>query len=194
MSAGTSDSRVGTAAVGGAAAGIVAWILGYAVTYVAAGQQVENSLADFNSVVGLVGGNEVPTWKAVSWLYLNAHMVVVRATGLPGGPRTYDLIAESDSASAVYLYVLPPLVLLLVVGIVVALSGARDLVSGAIGGGAAVVGYFAATAAMAVLTVHTFTGDVRVASALVPALLLAGVVYPLVCGSVAGALVGLVRS
>ncbi|MFD1513706.1 hypothetical protein [Halomarina rubra] len=189
-----SDRRVGSVAAGGAAAGVVAWLLGYAVTFLAAGDQVEQSLADLNSIVGFVGGSEVPTWKAISWLYLNAHMAVIRVTGLPGGSRSYDIIAESDSANAPLLYVLPPLAILLVTVAVVAIAGARDVVSGAVGGAAVVVGYFLVTGVVALLSAHSFGGSVTVAVALVPALLLAGFAYPLVCGSVGGALVGLVRS
>jgi hypothetical protein len=193
MSIRTSKQSLVPTAVSGAVAGAVAWLLGYALTFLAAGRQVEQALSDLNAFVGFVGGNQIPTWKAVGWLYLNAHMVVLRISGLPGGTQTYDLIAESDGGNAALLYLVPVVVLLVVVAVAVAVTGARDAVSGAVGGAGAVVGYFLVTAVLAILTAHSLGGDVRAAPALVSALLLAGFAYPLVLGSVAGALVGLVR-
>jgi hypothetical protein len=189
---GASDSRVTTAA-SGLVTGIVAWALGYAVTYLATGRRIEEVLSDFNAVVGLVGGTEVPTWKAVAWLYLNAHMVVVRVTGLPGRTRTYDFIAESGG-SAPLLYVLPPVVVLVVVGVAVALGGVDDARSGAVAGGACTLGYLPVTALAALVSGHAFGAGVSATPAFVPALLLAGLVYPVVAGAVAGAFVGAVRS
>lgn len=194
MSTRSSNRSLAPTAVSGAVAGAVAWLLGYAATFLAASQQVERSLSDLNAFVGFVGGNQIPTWKAIGWLYLNAHTVVVRITGLPGGTQTYDLIAESEGGSAALLYLVPVVVLLVVVAVAVVVAGARDAVSGAVGGAGAVVGYVLVTAVFALFTAHTLGGDVRAAPALVPALLLAGFAYPLVVGSVAGALVGLVRS
>lgn len=194
MSNATSDRRVGPAAVSGAVAGAVAWALGYAVTYLVARQQVERALSDMNAFVGLIGGNEVPAWKAVGWLYLNAHMVSLRVVGMPGGARTYDLLAESDGGNATLLYLLPPLAILVVAAVAVTVAGARDLVSGAVGGATAAVGYLVVTAAVAVVTRHTLGGGVVALMPLGPAVVLAGVVYPVVCGSVGGALAGLLRS
>ena len=194
MSNATTDSRVTLAAVSGAVAGAVAWALGYAVTYLAASDQVEQSLSDLNAFVGLVGGNEVPAWKAVGWLYLNAHMVSVRVVGAPGGTRTYDLLAESGSGNAALLYLVPPLAIAVVTAVAVSLAGVRDLVSGAIGGTSAVVGYGVVTAAVAVVTRHSLGAGIVAFSPLGIAVVLAGVVYPAVCGSVAGALVGVLRS
>ncbi|MFC5971843.1 SoxR reducing system RseC family protein [Halomarina salina] len=194
MSNATSNSRLGPAAVSGAVAGAVAWVLGYAVTYLAASERVQDALTDLNAFVGLVGGNEVPTWKAVGWLYLNAHMVSVRVLGAPGGPRTYDLLAESESGNAALLYLVPPLAILLVTAAAMWLVGVRDLVSGAIGGASAVVGYGVVTAAVAIVSRHALGAGIEAFSPLPNAVVLAGVVYPVVCGSVAGALVGLVRS
>ncbi|MWG34225.1 transporter [Halomarina oriensis] len=194
MSTHSSDRSLVSTVVSGGVGGAVAWLLGYALTHLAASRQVERALSDLNTFVGVVGGNEIPTWKAVGWLYLNAHTVVLRITGLPGGTQTYDLIAESEGGSAALLYLVPVVVLLVVVAVAVAVSGARDAGSGAVGGAGAVVGYLLVTAVFALLTAHSLGGDVRAAPALVSALLLAGFAYPLVVGSVAGAVVGLVRS
>ena len=194
MSNATSEQRVGPAAVSGAVAGAIAWGLGYAVTYLAASQQVEQALSDLNAFVNLIGGSEVPAWKAVGWLYLNAHMVSLRVVGAPGGTRTYDLLGESDSGNAALLYLVPPLAILVVAAVAVSVAGARDLVSGAIGGGAAAVGYFAVTVVVAVVTRHSLGGGIVALVPLGIAAVLAGVVYPVVCGSVGGALAGVLRS
>lgn len=190
MSQTASERRRGTAVATGAAAGVVAWVLGYAVTYLVAQSRVRDALSDLNAIVGFVGGTEVPAWKAVGWLYLNAHTVAVRVIGIPGGTRTYDLIAETGGDASL-LYALPPVVLLVVVGVAVAIAGPRDAAGGAAGGAASALGYLLVTAAAAVLTAHGFVGGIRIAPAFVPALLLAGVAYPVVAGGVVGALVGL---
>jgi hypothetical protein len=182
----------GRAVATGAAAGVVAWVLGYAVTYLVARARVREVLSDLNAVVGFVGGNEVPAWKVVGWLYLNAHTVAARVIGVPGGTRTYDFLAASGGDASL-LYVLPPLVLLAVVGVAVAAAGPRDAVSGAAAGAASALGYLLVTTVAAVVTSHGFVGGIRVEPAFVPALLLAGIAYPVVVGGAAGALVG-VRS
>jgi hypothetical protein len=192
MSTLPSDRSATAAAASGAVAGVVAWSLGYAVTFLLAGQRVEAALSDLNAFVGLVGGNEVPTWKAVGWLYLNAHTVVLQVGGLPGGTQSYDLVAESGG-DATLLYFVPLVALVVVTAVVVAAIGVRDAATGAIGGAGAVVGYLLVTGLVTFLAGHSFGGGVTAAPAPVAALFLAGFAYPFTLGSFTGAIVGALR-
>lgn len=182
-----SDSVLDTAtAVRGAAAGVAAYLLGYVLTYTWQAPAVQESLRSINFVTELFGGESVPAWKAVGWLFYNAHVVATRVTGF-GGADMVNFVSRAEDGSLVVLYVLPPLLLLLA-GAAVARYGNADRPGSAAAAGAAVVaGYLPLAVVGAFLFAHTFGGDVRIAPDLVTAVALAGVVYPAFFGAVGGA-------
>lgn len=166
----------------GAGAGVAAYLLGYLLTYVWQSGSVEERLASFNFIADLFGGDPIAVWQAVGWLFYNAHFVRTRATGGLGGPRSQNFIAGSDGGAVVLLY-LVPVVLLLAAGLAVArLGGAADIADGAVGGATVVLGYLP----LAVVGRFLFNYDGSVAPDLVTAVLLAGLVYPLVFGALGG--------
>ncbi|MBP1986686.1 transporter [Halolamina salifodinae] len=167
----------------GAAAGVGAYLLGYLITYLATSGSVEERLASFNFIADLFGGDTATVWQGVGWLFYNAHFVRTRATGGFGGPRSQNFIAASDGGAVVLLY-LVPVILLLAAGLAVArLGSADDLADGAVGGATVVLGYLP----LALLGRFLFDYDGSVAPDLVTAVLLAGLVYPLVFGALGGA-------
>lgn len=171
----------------GAAAGAVAYLLGYVLTYAWRAPAVADSLRGINFVADLLGGEAVPAWKAVGWLFYNAHLVSVRVPSM-GGDRMVNLVSRSEGDALVLLYALAP-VLLVLAGAAVARYGNADRVGSAAASGAAVVaGYLPLVVVGAFVVAHTFGGDVRVAPDLVTAVALAGVVYPAFFGAVGGAL------
>lgn len=173
-------------AVRGAVAGAVAYLLGYVLTYAWKAPAVEESVQAINFLAELFGGQAIPTWKAVGWLYFNAHVVAIRVQGM-GGDRMVNLISESDDGSLVLLYVLVVAVLFLA-GAAVARYGTADRVGNAAAAGATVVvGYLPLVVVTAFLFRHAFGGDVAVAPDLVTAVALAGVVLPAFLGAVGGA-------
>ena len=181
-------------AVRGAAAGAVAYLLGYVVTYAWQAPAVNESLQGINFVADLLGGAAVPTWKGVGWLFYNAHVVSTRVPTMGGGTRMVNFISQSEEGALAALYVLVP-VLLVLAGVAAARYGTADRVGTAAASGAtAVVGYLPLAVVGALLFGHTFGGDVRIAPDLITAVAVAGVVYPAFFGAVGGALWGWVAS
>jgi hypothetical protein len=170
----------------GAVAGVGAWVAGYLVAYVWKSETVAESLRGVGFVSQLLGGEAVPAWKGVSWLYLNAHFVATQIPTIAGGTRTANFVTGEEGSTL--LLVLPSL-LLAVAGVVVAYGRATDPLDGAKAGASTVVGYLPVSATAAFLTAHAI-GDTQAAISADPvtAILLAGVVYPAVFGGVGGAL------
>jgi len=138
-------------------------------------------------VASLLGGQTVPTWKAVGWLFYNAHVVATRVPTVGGGERVVNFIDAADDGSLVLLYALVP-VLLVLAGAAVARYGKADRPGTAAAAGASVVvGYFPLAVVGEFAFAHTFAEGVRVAPDPVTAVALAGIVYPAFFGAVGGA-------
>ena len=178
----TADTR--RAVGGGLAGGIAAWVVGYLVVYLLNASEIENSLG---SGVLEALTNENVTWKLVGWLFYNAHNVTIKTPGF-FGQSAQNFVAGSEEAALTALFVLPP-VLLLAAGVVVAWNTAADPTSAARNGAAVVLGYLPLSIAGAVLFAVS-VGDATAGPDLVTAVLLAGLVYPLVFGAVGGLIGG----
>lgn len=174
----------------GTVGGAIAFVLGYLLTYLWQGPGVRETLADINAIIELVGGQTIPVWKAVAWIFYNAHAVPLRFPSLGPGSGSRSLIGGGGAPTL--LYVLPPLVLLLVGAGVAWWAGSRDLTEGAIAGGSMVVGYLL----LAVIGVFVFRytiQDAFIGPQLVMSALIAGIVYPVVFGAIGGGLAGELR-
>lgn len=170
----------------GGVGGVVAFLLGYVVTYAWRAQAVEQQLRGINTIAELLGGQAIPTWKAVGWLFLNAHVVATRVPSLGGGDLV-NFIDASDDGTLVLLYVLVPAVIVLV-GAAIARYGRTDRVGTAAASGATVVaGYLPAAVLFTLAVPHTVGGGARIAPDLVTAVAVAGVLYPAFFGAVGGA-------
>ncbi|MFB6281301.1 MAG: transporter [Haloferacaceae archaeon] len=178
-----------TAAVA-AATGAVAHLLGYLVTYLARADRVAERLRGLNVVAGLIGAAPVPTWKAVGWLFYNAHLVGTEVPAL-AGTRTVNFVAEAGTGSVPLLYLLPPVVLLGAGATAAVLSGAAAVRPGAAAGALVALGYLPAALAGALLVAHR-VGPGRVAPDPVAAVAVAGLVYPAALGAAGGAMGGAV--
>lgn len=176
----------------GAAGGAAALASGYLVTYAWKAAEVADALRGINLFASILGGETIPVWKAVAWLFLNAHFVPT-AVPVPGGPEHVDFIRRSDDAALALLYVVVP-VLLVVAGFLVARSADGWSPAEAAADGAAVAaGYLPLVAAVAVLSRHAFGGGgAEIGAELVMAVGLAGLAYPVVFGSIGGLAAGLV--
>ncbi|MFB6068507.1 MAG: transporter, partial [Halobacterium sp.] len=106
-------SELGT----GAVAGVLAFAAGYVVTYAWQSGAVADALAGYNVVADLLGGDPIPTWQGVGWLFYNAHGVAFTHPALGGGRVTRNFIAGGDAPTALYLV---PAVLLAAAGFAVA--------------------------------------------------------------------------
>ena len=165
--------------------GLTAYLLGFGVVYSVMASEVEAALSGLNAAVALLGEPTIPTWKAVGWLFYNAHMVAVEIP-TPGGAVSRDLLAAQGGPVALYL---APPVLLTLAGWGVARQ-ARDLPdvrAGARAGATVVVGYLlVAVAGAFVLSADAF--GATVGPDLLGAAAVAGLLYPLVFGSLGGAI------
>lgn len=179
----------------GIVAGVVAYALGYLVTYLSHGDAVEEQLRGFNFFADFFGGEPVPIWQGVGWLFYNAHFVRTRIPGL-GGPRSENFIAAGDAGSLTLLYFVP-VVLLLTAGFAVAwLAGAddgdgADPTTTAVNGATAVLGYLP----LAVIGLFVFSyavGDGAIEPNVITGIAVAGLIYPVLWGGLGGAVAGLV--
>jgi len=174
---------VGAAAGGG----IAAYVLGYVFTYVLAGSAIQES--DLNQIVEALGKDGV-AWKLVGWIFYNAHGATTTLdvdVPLIGGTEVVNYVVQSNGLSPV-LYVVPPALLIAAGLFAVRAAGATDLGDALKFGPAVAVGYLP----LAVVGALLFTITVESSSGgptLVPAIGLAGLLYPLVFGTI-GALVG----
>ena len=174
----TRTSRGATVAAS-AGLGVLAAAISYLLTYLLIGGEVRDAV-----------GGEAPVWKGVAWYFYNAHLVEIEASGsigAVGSTETVNFIAESGAATADLLYATPPVVLLGTGALLAVRLDAGDLGEAAVVGAPVTVGY-AAVAGLGALvseagTESSFFG-VEIAGSIappfVPALVLGGVLYPLV--------------
>lgn len=167
--------------IGGAVAGVGAYLLGYLAVYVTQSGRIEEGLTGLNFLAGLFGEDPISTWQVAGWMFYNAQFVDTVFPPVLGGTQNVLMQAEGGS----FLLLVPP-VLLLVAGVTVGLSaGARTPLDGARSGALVATGYLPLAVIGAFLFRYT-AGDGSVAPDLVTAVLLAGAVYPGVFGAIGG--------
>ncbi|QCJ46380.1 MULTISPECIES: transporter [Haloprofundus] len=187
----TNSGRFGAlAAAGGALVGGIAYAFGYAMTYVVASSEIQNSGAQ--QLLEVLTG-ESATWKAVGWVFYNAHFVDTDIPGLFGASRAVNFVAEVE-AFPTMLYVLPPVLLLLAGAAVARTAGVTDPTGGAKAGAAVLLGYFALSVAGAFAFAVPVGQTATAEPDFVAAVLVAGVVYPAVFGTLGGVVAGTVQS
>jgi hypothetical protein len=169
----------------GFAAGALTFALGYLVTYVWQSGTIRDSIQGYNAVIEFFGGDPIPAWQAVGWLFYNAHFVAVTYPTLGGGRVSMNLIADGNAPTLLYL--LPPVVLVAVGFVLARSAGARDLDSGAIAGASLVLGYVVFAVLGLVAFRYSAAGSTMHPEYSV-GVLLAGVFHPVVFGGIGGAL------
>lgn len=174
----------------GATGGVAAYVLGYLIVYATQRGRIGEQLRGFNFVADLIGGDPIPAWKAVGWVFYNAHFVATEVPNPLGGVRVENFIASADGGSLTAMYLVPP-VLLLAVGLLAGrLANATEPTDGALAGGLVVAGYLP-LAIVGLIAFGYSIGDGTIAPVLPTGLLLAGVVYPGVFGAIGGAVASL---
>ncbi|MFC4245902.1 transporter [Natribaculum luteum] len=176
-------------ATAGAIAGAGAWLLGYLVTYLVTIDEIGSNL--------LAQGLQLFTadaadWKLVGWLFYNAHNVAVRIPRGPFTPSNGNFVAADDGMLWI-LYLVPP-VSLITAGTLVTWrrrTALRSAANAVVGGSTILVGYLL----LSIVGVTAFSvglGGETLRPDPITAVLLAGVVYPLLFGSIGGLLAWLV--
>jgi hypothetical protein len=176
--------------LGGALAGLLTWILGYVLTYLLVAPDVRESA--LNQFVEAFEGAPA-TYEMVGWVFYNAHFVDVVFRNIPFvGSRSGTFVGGQDGFTTL-LYVVPP-ALLVAAGLALSRrQGASTPVRGATAGLTVVPGYLVLSVAGTFLFEVAALGA-RGAPDLLPAVVLAGVLYPLVFASAGGALGGFLES
>ena len=179
------DRTSGTSGiVGGAAAGAAAYLLGYLSVYVTQSGRIEEGLSGLNFLAELFGNDPISAWQVSGWMFYNAHFVETVFPALFGGTQSRNLLMEAEGAG--FLFLVPP-VLLLVGGLVAGrVAGADTPLDGARSGALVAAGYLPLALVGAFLFRYA-VGDASVAPDVVTAVLLAGAVYPAAFGALGGA-------
>lgn len=167
--------------ISGAIAGVLSYLAGYLVLFAWQGPNVESQLQDINTVVTLLGGQEISKSQAVGWLFYNTHFV---RTKLASETNTVNFLTEIDGGELLYL--LPVLFLLLAGLAVVLFSQVQDPLEGAVTGTLVTVGYLPLAIGGALFFQYD-VGNSAIQPELVTAIGLAGLLYPLLLGAVGGA-------
>lgn len=173
--------------VEGAIAGAAAWIAGYVLTAVVVLARIEESeLGEISDNVG-DGGSGI---DFIGWVFFNSHFVdtVVEADVLGfGGSSTVSFIGGDGFTPLLYLV---PVALLVGSGLAVGRSqGVTETADGAVAGALVVPPYLVLSATGAVLfrvSTETLGASFSGHPELLPAVLLAGVVFPAVFGTIGG--------
>ena len=173
--------------------GVVAVAIGYLLSYLLIRSEASETV-----------GDQIADWKAVAWYFYNAHLVDIEMGGSIGsisGSESIDFLAESDATAADIMYLVPPAVLLLVGGLLAYHLGARDIGDAVRVGAPVAIGY-AFVVGLGVFVVEEsmeatvfgieLTGSV--APLLLPAVFLAGILYPLVFATVGATVVVLAQT
>lgn len=182
----------GSSVAASAGLGVFAAALGYLVTYLLIGSEVREA------------SEEIATWKGVAWYFYEAHMVDIEVSGQAGsfgGAWVGNLIAESSSSSADLLYVLPPLALFAVGAFLAVRWNVTALDEAVIAGAPVTIGYavimgLGAVASQFNIEASVFGTEVTgsVAPALLPAIVLGGILYPLVFATAGAAITAAVNT
>lgn len=170
----------------GIVAGGLAWLVGYLLVYVTHAGSVAERLRGFNFVVDIFGGEPIPTWQAIGWLFYNAHGV---ETNIPVLGRTVDQNFVAVEGSLSVLYLVPPL-LLVAAGVGTAWLAEVEAPDSSAIVGALVVGGYLPLSAIGIVAFGHAVGEGTMAPEAVLGVLLAGIVYPLVFGAIGGVLGG----
>lgn len=168
-----------------AIAGLVTWVIGYLCTFLLVSSDIQES--GLNQFAQTFGDGDA-TYELVGWVFFNSHFVDAIIDAGFFGTDTANFIGGDDGFSTL-LFLIPP-ALLIVAGVAVGryrgVTGAND---GAITGALVLPGYLV----LSIVGAFLFRVEASGASgepALVPAVLLAGIVYPLVFGALGGVLAG----
>jgi len=186
----TATQPSGSDLLSGTVAGIVTWIAGFATTYVLVAPNVRES--GLNRIIETLDG-EPATYELVGWVFYNAHLVetVIRDIPLLGSRATSYIGGEAGFTTLLYAV---PVAFLFAAGLGLARYVAVDTpTAGALVGSTVVPGYLLAAVASVFLFEVTIGGATG-GPDLLPAVVLAGIVYPLVCAGGGGAVSGLLEA
>ncbi|WP_439027213.1 hypothetical protein [Haloarchaeobius sp. DT45] len=186
---GDEDAALDAAAVArSAVAGVGAFLASYLVTFVLWTQSElprPDSLGQVleQAIVTAVRDN-VAAWKATGMVLFNGHFVELQYEG-PLSSGSFNLVDLAGGGLVEATYVVVPLVLVVAGFIAARTSGVEnDLSDAALAGALVTAGYLVPIVVGALA--FTYSGDTSLSVPLVNAAVVAGVVYPVICGGIGG--------
>ncbi len=178
----------------GAAGGALAFLLGYLATFLVQSSDIPEGLGSLADALVTLGVSPPAGWQVIGWYYIGAHNVGIEvSTSVAGQSRSGVVLSDLGPLQMVV-----PVLLLVVAGFFVASdAGVRDATAGAKAGLTVVPGYLVLAVVLALASSWSFSESAGGVSAsatvvpeLLPAVLLAGVLYPVVFGALGGAAAG----
>ncbi len=169
-------------AIPAAVAGVLAYVVGYGVAFAATAVGWGSRFDSIASLSTFIESESVATWRTVGWLYHGAHGVALDVSGdapIAAGEGTIDV----SGAVPDVIYVVPVLMLLGAGFFAANYTGVEDPRTGLLVGGTVTIGY-----GLAALLGSVVFGVSGVRPHVVTSVAIAGIAYPLVLGTIGGAL------
>ena len=176
--------------VSGPVAGIASFVIGYLLIYLWRARDIEQAIEPMETVLAIFQAEPIGSWRVVGWLFYSGHFIDIRISARMGPVETtvyIDLISEG-SGNLELLYLFPPILLLVSGFLIVSYLDIDRVVDGATLGASITVGYLIAIALGLLLFAY---GDTRPDP--VPALIIAGIIYPAVFGGLGGVVAAVVN-
>lgn len=178
----------------GAAGGALAVLLGYLATFLLQSGDLPEGLGSLADALASLGVSPPAGWQVVGWYFLGAHNVGLEVSTSLGGQSGSGTVLNDLGV----LQMVVPVLVLVVAGFLVARTVApRDTTKGAKAGLTVVPGYLVLAVVLALASSWSFSRSAGGVSAsatvgpeLLPAVLLAGLLYPAVFGALGGAAAG----
>ncbi len=169
----------------GGGAGVLAFLAGFTLTYLWRGREIEDTLMPIDALLELFEAEPIGAWRAAGWLFYSGHFVETRVTSEFGWIEqvTYINLVGQGAGRLELLYFLPPVLLIVAGGLAVMYGHAADPRAGAKRGASVAFGYFPLVALGLVLFSYGSTRPDPL-----PAILVAGILYPVVFGAIGGVL------
>ncbi|MFW6448689.1 MAG: transporter [Halobacteriota archaeon] len=175
-------------AIPAALAGVLAYLVGYAITYAVVARDLEARLGPAEMLLQLVSGEPVGTWRVVGWIFHALHGVETRLVFGSGGVEA-GLTVDPATAAPDVLFMIPVLTLLFAGFLSANFTGVDGPRAGIVVGTTVTVGYLLAV--VVGLFVFSYEGSRPVEGT---AVAIAGIGYPLVLGAIGGALESVSRT
>lgn len=165
-----------------AVAGVLAYLVGYAVTFGLTATDLEDRLAPVEALVGLVQSEPVGSWRVVGWIFYGLHGADTRLLEGVGAVEATATVAPATAAPDV-LYMVPVLALLAAGFLSADYTNVDGPRAGMIVGASVTIGYGLAVALG--LVVFGYRG---IRPDPLWSIGMAGLAYPLLLGAMGGAL------
>ncbi len=178
----------------GAAGGALAFPLGYLAIFIVQSGDLPKRLGSVADALAALGVSPPAGWQVVGWYFLGAHNAGIDvSTSVAGQSGSGTVLGDLGVLQMVVL-----VLLLVLAGFLVARTAApRDATEGAKAGLPFVPGYLVLTVVLALASSWSFSESAAGVSASastapepLPAVLLAGILYPAVFGALGGAAAG----